>query len=742
MDARVEFSIFRVFGRSGLNLGSGKIVARGRVDPTGFVLRRHLSRSLSACAWSALVCITATSAGSAADLSLAVKAPPLATSYDWTGFYFGGHIGYAWGNSNWAATGADGNAAGSLNFSQGVDFFSESGSWNEGVQFGYNTMLKNRVVLGFESDFTFPAYQNLVGISTGSTATYAGGNASYTDTLVASGTVRGRIGYAPGNWLFYATGGFAWTVDQYTLAQQSSGLSPVAQQPRVGWVAGAGVEFPITGHWTGKVEYLYTDYGTSNVNFVGTGDSISSNLKLQEVRLGLNYQFGNPTPQNPNASGPSVPDLDNVSFHGQATFTNQGYPSFRSAFPDGPQSLPQGGGNEQTFDLTLYAGFKLWKGAEFWADPEIDQGFGIGNAHGLAGFASAESYKLGFAEPYARVQRAFIRQTIDLGGDPVKVDADINNFESTTTSDRLVLTVGKFQVVDLFDTNKYANNAKVDFLNWSSVNVGSFDYGGDAWAYTYGAAAEWYTGRWTLRGGVFDMSRTPASTGAYGVLGAEDDPRFSNLEFIGEIEERHELWGQPGKLKLTGYIISGDQGNFNQAVALFNQFGTNTPGPILDTAADFWMNASRSYQNVPGIQFNMEQQIRDDVGIFARAGYVDGRYEMWDNTDVSYSGQVGVSIKGTTWGRPDDTVGISGVVNGISNAEATWLNDGGLGILIGDGQGNLPHPGLEKIIEAYYSYAVTSSVKLTFDYQFIDNPAYNTDKGPVNVFAGRVRWVF
>jgi high affinity Mn2+ porin len=674
---------------------------------------------------------------------MSLKAPPIA-GYDWTGFYVGGHLGYAWGNSNWAATGADGNASGSLNFSQGVDIFSEAGSWNEGVQFGYNAMLRNRVVLSVEADFTFPAYHNLVGLSTGGTATYAGGNNSYTDTLLASGTVRARIGYAPGNWLFYATGGLAWTADQITLAQQSSGLSSSAVLPRVGWAAGAGVEFPISGQWTGKVEYLFTHYGYSTVNFSDLGDQINSNLSLQEVRLGLNYQFGNPASSNGNPAAPSVPALDNLSFHGQATFVDQGYPAFRSAFPNGPQSLPHGGQNDETFDLTLYAGMKLWRGAELWVDPEIDQGFGVGNAHGLAGFASAESYKLGFAEPYARVQRYFIRQTIDLGGETQKVDADINQFEGTTTSDRLVLTVGRFQVVDLFDTNKYANYPKTDFLNWSSVNAGSFDYAGDAWAYTYGAAAEWYTGRYTLRGGIFDMSQTPASTGVYGLPGWGADPDFSNLEFIAEIEERHTLWGQPGKLKLTGYVISGQQGNFPEAVALFNQFGSNTPTPIPsgDTAADYWMNASRSYQKVPGISVNMEQQLTDTVGMFARAGWVNGMYEMWDNTDIGYSGQVGVSIKGTGWGRPDDTVGITSVVNGISNAEAAWLNTGGLGILLGDGPGNLPHPGLEKIIEAYYSYALTSSVKVSFDYQFIDNPGYNTEKGPVNLFAGRVRWVF
>jgi high affinity Mn2+ porin len=714
--------------------------------PFKFHVFRLFSSALRSSVCGAALCLATTSTGLAADLtpSYPVKAPPLPAAYDWSGFYVGGHIGYAWGNSNWAATGADGNASGALNLSQGVNVFNESGSWNEGVQFGYNTMFKNRIILGAEADFTFPAYQNLSGLSTGNTATYAGGNVSYTDTLLASGTVRARIGYAPGNWLFYATGGFAWTADQMTLAQQSSGVSPIANVWRTGWVAGVGAEFPISGHWTGKVEYLYSDYGFNTVNFVGTGDQVGSNLKLQEVRLGLNYQFGNPASLNKNVSGPSVPDLDNFSFHGQATFVDQAYPAFHSASPDGAQSLPQAGQNAETFDLTLYAGFKLWKGAELWVDPEIDQGFGIGNAHGLAGFASAESYKLGWAEPYARVQRAFVRQTIDLGGDAQKVDSDINAFESSTTANRLVLTVGRFQVIDIFDTNKYANNSKVDFLNWTSVNAGSFDYAGDAWAYTYGAAAEWYTGRYTLRAGIFDMSQTPASTASYGALGWGADPNFSNLEFVGEIEERHELWGQPGKLKLTGYIISGQQGNFAQAVALFNQFGGNTPTPINagDTAADYWMNASRSYRNVPGVSLNLEQQVSDSVGVFARAGWVNGAYEMWDNTDVSYSGQAGASIKGAAWGRPDDTIGIDGVINGISKSEQAWLNAGGLGILIGDGPGNLPHPGLEKVIEVYYSYALNASVRLSFDYQFVDTPAYNTDKGPVNVFAGRVRWVF
>jgi high affinity Mn2+ porin len=85
-------------------------------------------------------------------------------------------------------------------------------------------------------------------------------------------------------------------------------------------------------------------------------------------------------------------------------------------------------------------------------------------------------------------------------------------------------------------------------------------------------------------------------------------------------------------------------------------------------------------------------------------------------------------------------IGVAGAINGISGIHAACLNDGGLGIVVGDGQ--LRHPGLEQLFETYYSYAITTSTKVSFNYQFIANPGYNTDRGPVNVFAGRIHWQF
>lgn len=310
------------------------------------------------------------------------------------------------------------------------------------------------------------------------------------------------------------------------------------------------------------------------------------------------------------------------------------------------------------------------------------------------------------------------------------MDADVNVFAGSQTANRLVLWVGKFAIVDVFDTNKYANNPKTDFLNWSVINAGSFDYAGDAWGYSYGAAAEWYQGRFTLRSGIFDMSATPAGGGdnapAYGL-----DPTFQQFELVGEIEERHELWGQPGKLKVTGFLIRGRMGNYQEAIDLSQATGLDASDALA---------AVRTYQSRPGVSINLEQQVSENWGVFARAGWADGNVEVWDFTDIDRTLEAGVSINGKQWGRPDDTIGVAGVINGISSTHEAYLNAGGLGALVGDGQ--LPNPGLEQIIEAYYSYAISPATKVSVDYQFIANPAYNADRGPVNVFAGRFHAAF
>jgi high affinity Mn2+ porin len=118
----------------------------------------------------------------------------------------------------------------------------------------------------------------------------------------------------------------------------------------------------------------------------------------------------------------------------------------------------------------------------------------------------------------------------------------------------------------------------------------------------------------------------------------------------------------------------------------------------------------------------------------------DGSSQIDAFTDIDQSLSFGLSLAGNRWDRPDDTVGMAQVFNNISRHAKSYFNAGGLGILIGDGL--LPNTGMEKITEAYYSAAVFKYTHLTFDYQFIDNPAYNRDRGPVSALAGRLHVQF
>jgi high affinity Mn2+ porin len=408
------------------------------------------------------------------------------------------------------------------------------------------------------------------------------------------------------------------------------------------------------------------------------------------------------------------------ALHAQATFTAQYHPAFTSPYR-GTNSLDPAARADETADVTLFAGLRLWKGAEVWINPEIDQGFGLSNTVGVAGFPSGEAYKVGKSSPYLRTQRLFVRQVIDLGGETQKVDPDQNVLGGRQTADHIVITVGKVSVGDIFDNNSYAHDPRNDFMNWTVIDTGTFDYAADSWAYTPGAAFELYKGAWVVRLGLFDLSTKPNST--------KWDARFDQMQGIGELERDYAIGGKAGKVRLTGFLTRGRMGAYKAAIALSQ--ATNQPADVA---------LVRNYQSRTGIGLSAEQQLSDDLGVFARAGWADGSKEAYEFTDVDRTVAAGLSWKGKRWKRPDDTIGAAVVDNAASRDLINYLNDGGLGILVGDGR--LPHPRDERIVETYYSYAVVKPVRISLDYQFIQNPAYNRDRGPVNVFGARLHTQF
>ena len=440
------------------------------------------------------------------------------------------------------------------------------------------------------------------------------------------------------------------------------------------------------------------------------------------VALGLSLaataraQGAQPQPAPDGGKAPVTPQAWAV--HLQATDILQYYPAFRSPY-EGTNSLRPRATTGNTVDATLYAGVRPWAGGEVWGNLEMYQGYAPSNTLGAAGYVNGDGAKVGAAHPYARIARLFVRQTFDLGGEADDQAADLNALGAPRSQDRLVITAGKLNVTDVFDTNKYAHDPRTDFLNWSLITAGSFDYAADAWGYTYGAAAEWYRGDWAWRGGVFDLSILPNNA----VLTSD----FSQFQVVGEAERRFTWNGRPGALRLAGFVTRGGMGRYDDAVALARATGRPADTSLV-----------RRYRSRPGGYLNLEQEVADGVGVFGRLGWDDGAFESYEYTDIDRTAQAGVSLSGERWGRQGDTVGAAVAVNGLSDAGHRYLDAGGLGILVGDGK--LPHPGVEAIFEAYYSLKVAKALTLSLDNQVLNNPAYNRDRGPVDVLTLRLHF--
>jgi high affinity Mn2+ porin len=194
---------------------------------------------------------------------------------------------------------------------------------------------------------------------------------------------------------------------------------------------------------------------------------------------------------------------------------------------------------------------------------------------------------------------------------------------------------------------------------------------------------------------------------------------------VTEFERRYTIMEHPGTVRLLAYLNRANMGSYRDAV--------NSPTRPAD------INATAAFRYKYGFGLNLEQEIAKNIGVFSRLGWSDGQNQAWVFSDVDYTATAGISVKGESWHRPDDTFGLAGVLNGISKAHQEFFAAGGTGILAGDG--NLSYR-WEKIIEAYYDFQVWKTVHASLDYQFISDPAFNRDRGPVSVFGGRLHWEF
>jgi high affinity Mn2+ porin len=418
-------------------------------------------------------------------------------------------------------------------------------------------------------------------------------------------------------------------------------------------------------------------------------------------------------------AGEVVPE--DWSVHFQTTIVGQGYPGFPSSV-QGANSLPAHGQVRETISSTAFLGRRLpWEGGELYFNPEFNQGFGLARTAGVAGFTNGEAQKAGFDTPKPNVARLFLRQTFGLGGEQETQEPDLNQLGRTVDVSRLTVTVGKFAVTDLFDDNQYAHDPRTTFLNWSLWEAAAWDYPADQKGYTDGLVIELNQKSWALRG---SWMLEPKLANQRNL-----EPRFwKRYGAAVELETRHEIFGAPGTLRMLVFANRAAMGNLQQAADI--AVATGTPADIAAVRRDRWK---------AGFALNLEQTVTDDFGFFSRFSWNDGRTEDWAFTDVDTSLAAGVSLKGTSWGRERDTLAAAGVVSMLSKAHRNFFAAGGTGILIGDGQLNYAPEG---IVEAYYNVRIADPLSLTLDYQFIGNPAYNQDRGPVHVFAVRVHFQY
>jgi high affinity Mn2+ porin len=635
----------------------------------------------------------------AADLP--VKAPQFRPAFDWSGFYIGGHTGYSRGGSS-AVLSDPQLAASTGNFSGVIG----------GLQAGYNVRFRSGLLLGVEADVSLPSYiaSNEI-VSRLTTA-----RSDVTEQLDYVGTVRGRIGYTSGPWLAYATGGLAYAGERF-LSSPAVGNAEKEIHHRLGWAAGAGLEYGFAPHWSVRLEYLYSQFERANIRFP-SGANYNSTLDFQQLRIGLNRKVDWP---GSNSLTPKTDLTDTESdrweIHGQTSYLGQGYPSFRAPY-SGANSLTPAPQYQETWSNSLFLNARLWEGGEVYFNPELLQGFGFNNTTGAAGFPNGEAQKSGFPYPHFNPSRLFLRQTFGFGGEQEELPSASLQLANKVDVSRLTLQAGKFSIVDVFDGNSYARDPRKDFMNWSLWSSGAFDYAADKLGLGYGVTAELSQKQWALRGGYFLMDATSNSN-------SFDTRVFQRGGYVVELETRYTLFSQPGKLRTIAWLNSANSGSYRDTL--------NNPALNLD------ISQTRTGRIKYGYVINLEQALTDDIGLFSRWSWNDGKTEIMAFTDIDASLSLGTSIKGTRWGRPDDVIGLGGAINSLSRDHRDFLAAGGLGPLIGDGALNYRR---ERILETYYAYALTKALTLTADYQLITNPAYNADRGPVHVFSGRFHGEF
>lgn len=415
-------------------------------------------------------------------------------------------------------------------------------------------------------------------------------------------------------------------------------------------------------------------------------------------------------------------EAENWNLQLQATHVWQPKPSMTSPYA-GAHSLA--GAYEQSYSLTATAalGLRLGRRTELYVNPEMAQGVPLSGLQGLGSFTNGEMARSSGDRPKFYRARLFVRHVIDDADEQEDVASGINQLGGAYATRRWVFTAGNLSVLDIFDANRYSHDPRSQFMNWTLMTHGAYDYAADARGYSWGLAAEYLGDGWAVRFGRFIQPQQPNGLALDASIGRHYGDQL-------EFEHRYDaVHGQPGVLRVLAFRNRTVMARYADALAK-TQTQAQTTGLPPDLAA------VRGGERIKaGLGVNIEQPLSDDTGLFARAMWADGKTETYAFTEVDRSLSLGLSSRGAPWGRAADTVGLALAINGLSDTHRQVLRAGGLTFFLGDGRLNY-RP--EQVLEAYYQFTVASGVAMSLDLQRIANPGYNADRGPASFIGLRL----
>lgn len=401
----------------------------------------------------------------------------------------------------------------------------------------------------------------------------------------------------------------------------------------------------------------------------------------------------------------------------QATSIGQYHGTFRSSY-EGSNSLQDYPERDVSLTTTLFLGLRLDRDTQIYFDPEIAGGRGFSGVSGIADFPNGEMPRVQGAMPTPYVARLYISHDFGFGDGRETAESDANGLGGSRPDTRYTVIAGRFALTDFFDNNRYTHDPRTQFMGWGIMYNGAWDYAADTRGYTWGWLHEFHTRRWSVRYASAAEPRT-----ANGLRFDRRLLRDRSDVFEGEVD--YKLRGHAGALRALSFLNHSEAGSYGSAIALAARTGS-TPD----------VTATRQPGTLKyGFGINLEQELTKDAGAFLRLAWNDGKTETWAFTAIDRLASGGISVKGTRWKRPFDTVASGLMVSGISAVHAQYLALGGVDFIVGDGALRY---GPEYVSESYYSARVLPGLFATIDLQRAINPAYNRDRGPVWISSLRL----